>query len=153
VRRLEAQAADEYLAFRPDTPRPKITERWRAGDTCFVVWHEGRIIAACWTSGRRAWSEFLGCEISLAPGDVYLYDAFTLPAHRGLGVAPVLCGHQLRDLHGQGYRRALRGTTPENQPALRAHGKTGFHPIAMLVSVRIGPWHKHYRQLLDGRAA
>ena len=150
MRRLDPREEGEYLGFRPETPRSIVAKRWQSGDICFVAQHEGRIISTCWVSGRKAWSEYLGCEIERAAGEAYLYDAFTLSEHRGQGVAPALCGYQLGDLRRDGYARAIRCTMPENKPALRAHAKTGFHPVAMLVSIGVGPWHTHFRRRLDG---
>jgi len=143
---LGESTIEDYLAFRADAVRADIQQRWQGGDLCFAAEQDGRIVSACWVGTRRGWTEFLRCEIPLEPGDAYLYDAFTLPAYRGSGLAPAVCQAQLRHLSSEGYRRAVRGTVPENRPALRAHAKSGFRPFAMLVSVRVGPLRRHFRR-------
>lgn len=141
----ESEVAD-YLAFRPETARTRVSEALWAGQTCFTARHEGRIVSAAWITSRRAWIDYLGCELELDADEAYLSDAFTLPAYRGQGIAPALCLQQLRHLRQAGYRRVIRGTVPENQSALHAHAKSGFRPVAMLGSLRMGPWRRSFRR-------
>ena len=82
----------------------------------------------------------------MAPGDAYLFDAFTLPAYRGRGIALTLCTRQLHYLAQAGYRRAIRATLPENRAAVAMHTRAGFRPIGMVVRFRIGPWQKIVRR-------
>jgi hypothetical protein len=74
---LKESEVDDYLALRPDATRALVVDRLRAGQLCFVARHEGRVVSSCWATARRAWTEFLACEIDLTAGDVYLFDAFT----------------------------------------------------------------------------
>jgi GNAT superfamily N-acetyltransferase len=131
IEMLEISDVDRYVAFRPETTRARILHRLRSAQACFVARHEGRIIAACWSATRPAWSEFLRREIGVAEGDVYLFDAFTLAACRGRGISPALCVQQLRHFRQLGLQRAIRATLPENAPALHAHAKTGFRRYAL----------------------
>ena len=146
-------SVDEYFAFRPDSTRSLVAERLTSGHLCFVARHEGRVVSACWTATRRAWTDFLRAEIELAVGDAYLFDAFTLPAYRGKGVAPALYAHQLRELQQLGYRRAIRATVPENEPALRANLKRGFRPVRVIGRLKIGPWQRVFTRPWNGEAA
>ena len=135
---------EDYFAFRPDAEQPRVTDRVRSGDMCFVARHEGRIVSACWVAKRRMYAEFLRCDIVPSPDEAYFFDAFTLPPYRGRDIAPALCAHQLRHFREAGLRRAIRATIPENAPALRAHGKNGFRPYGMLTSVGLGPWRRSF---------
>lgn len=143
---LKESEVDDYLALRPDATRALVVDRLRAGQLCFVARHEGRVVSSCWATARRAWTEFLACEIDLTAGDVYLFDAFTEPRHRGQGVAPALCLQQLRHLQQSDYRRAIRATAVENRSALRAHAKSSFRPTGTLVRLKIGPWQRFLRR-------
>jgi GNAT superfamily N-acetyltransferase len=143
---LKESEVDDYLALRPDATRARVVARLQAGHLCFVARHEGRVISTCWATARRAWIEFLACEIDLTAGDAYLFDAFTAPRHRGQGVAPAVCLHQLRYLQQAGYRRAIRATTVENRLALRVHAKSGFRPTGTLGRLKIGPWQRFFRR-------
>ncbi|MEO8485878.1 MAG: GNAT family N-acetyltransferase [Betaproteobacteria bacterium] len=139
---LAADGIDEYLAARPDAGRTAIEAALKDGQQCFLVRHEGRIVSSCWSSTTSCRSSYLGREIVLLEGDVYFNDAWTAPSMRGHGLAHALCLHQLRHFRGLGFRRAVRGTIPENYSALRAHRKCGFRPVAMLACVRIGAWQR-----------
>jgi hypothetical protein len=46
----------------------------------------------------------------------------------------------LRHFQQAGYGRAIRGTSPETAPALRAYTKAGFQPYALIGHVRLGRW-------------
>jgi GNAT superfamily N-acetyltransferase len=137
---LDAGMIDEYLAARPGVDRGDIESLLRAGRMCFLVRHDGRIVSSCWASTESCHSSYLGREIVLEEGDVYFNDAWTAPAMRGHGLAHALCLRQLRYFRDRGFRRAIRGTVPENHSALRAHRKSGFRPIALLARLRLGPW-------------
>jgi ribosomal protein S18 acetylase RimI-like enzyme len=139
---LPAEGIADYLALRPGTSAAVVARRLRAGHLCFIARGEGQLVAACWSATQDAWSDYLGCAIPFAAGDVYLYDAFTHPNWRGQEIAPAVCRAQLAHFREAGYRRAIRATVPENIPALRAHSKSGFRPIGMLTSVRSGPWRR-----------
>ena len=137
---LEVSEVDDHLAFRPDIPRQEALHRLRSAQECFVARSAGRIVSACWATTRSRWNEFLSCELAVVPGEVHMFDAFTLPTFRGQGAAPAVCMHQLAHFRRQGLRRAIRATLPENTPALRAHAKSGFTPYALVRSIKIGPW-------------
>lgn len=146
----ESEVAD-YLAFRPETARTRVSEALQSGQTCFTARHEGRIVSAAWITSRRAWIDYLECELELDADEAYLSDAFTLPAYRGQGIAPALCRQQLRHLLQFGYHRVIRSTVPENKSALHAHAKSGFRPFAVMRTLRIGPWRRTIRRLCVDR--
>lgn len=150
---LAVSDVDEHFAFRPELARAIILDRLRSAQACFCARHEGRMVASCWATKEPVWIEFLGCEYAVAPGEVYIFDAYTLPAYRGQGVAPALCMHQLSHFRQEGLRRAIRATLPENIPALRAHAKSGFRPYALLRSLKIGPWRFRVERPWQRRAA
>jgi GNAT superfamily N-acetyltransferase len=143
---LKENEVGDYLAFRPETGRARVIEALQSGQTCFVARHESRIVSASWIASRDAWIDYLDCELALAANEAYLSDAFTLSAYRGQGIAPALCLQQLRHLRQAGYDRAIRGTVPENKSALHAHAKSGFRPVAVMGTLRIGPWRKNIRR-------
>jgi GNAT superfamily N-acetyltransferase len=143
---LPPEAADELFACRPETARARVLQRWRAGHLCFVARHEGAVVSSCWTATANAYSEYLEYAIDLAPGDAYLFDAFTLPRYRGNGVAHAVCMRQLRYLQQTGHRRAIRMTAPENTVALRVHAKAGFRPLGSIVRVGFGRWRTIVRR-------
>jgi len=137
---------DNYLALRPDADPAQVADQLATGGTCATLRHEGRIVSACWSAAPPYWSRYLERSMPVEPGDVYLTDAWTDARYRGRALAHALCLHQLHRFRASGFRRAVRGTIPENSSALRVHAKSGFRPIAMLVRIRIGPWRWHSRR-------
>lgn len=136
----------DYLALRPDADHARVAAQLASGWSCYALKHGGRIVSACWRADPPYWSSYLERVMPVGEGDAYLTDAWTDAGYRGQALAQVLCLHQLRHLRAAGYRRALRGTVPENRSALRAHAKSGFHPIEVLGRIRIGPWRRHFRR-------
>ncbi len=129
---------DAYLAFRRDASRAAIVRRFTLGHRCFVARRHGAVVSACWAATADAWSEYLGCTIAIAPGDVYFYDAFTAATARGLALAPAVCAWQIETFRAAGYARAVRATLPENRSALRAHAKNGFEPVGEVRRFGVG---------------
>ena len=85
---LKENEVRDYLAFRL-RPGVRIMEALQSGQKC--LWRVTR--AACigrWiaAAGRIG---YLGCELELAANEAYLFDAFSIPAYRGQGIAPALC--------------------------------------------------------------
>ena len=141
---LGADQVGDYVAARPDANRDEIASRLACGRQCFVLRHQGRIASVCWATTASCRSAYLGRDVFLVAGDVYFTDAWTQPALRGHALAHALCLDQLRHFRDLGFRRAIRGTVPENPSALRAHAKSGFRPTALLVSLRIGRWRRDF---------
>jgi GNAT superfamily N-acetyltransferase len=138
---LERGELDEYVALRTFFTAEDIVARLDNGDLCLSARLNGRLVGAMWACVNRPRVQFLQREVPLAPGDVYLFDAFVIPSARGQSIAPLLSHELLRHFQQAGYRRAIRGTSPENAPALRAHAKAGFQPYARIGQVRLGRWH------------
>lgn len=141
---LGADEVGDYLAARREANAHEIAGRLASGRQCFVLRHQGRIASVCWATTGSCRSAYLERDVILADGDVYFTDAWTDPALRGHALAHALCLDQLRHFRDLGYRRAIRGTVPENPSALRAHAKSGFRPTAMLASLRIGRWRRDF---------
>lgn len=144
--RLGAERLDDYAASRPLSDRADIAKHFAAGYECYVLRRDGRIVSSCWATSKPQWSSYLGAAIPTSPGDVYLTDAWTHPDFRGRAYAHVLCLCQLRHFRDRGFRRAVRSTIPENYSALRVHAKSGFTPVALIGTMRVGPWRREFRR-------
>ena len=133
---------DDYLVFRPGTPRREIAARLRSGDSCFVARYNGQIVAAAWVSMQPVWVPFLGCRIDVTPDEGHVYDKFTLPAYRGHGISNAVRTHHLRHMQRAGLRRATGAVLPENVSSLRDDGKGGFRVYGVLGRIKLGPWQR-----------
>jgi GNAT superfamily N-acetyltransferase len=148
---LNKTELDEYLEFRPKSNPSRIADRINANHWCFVARHDRLIISASWAATQRAWNFYLGAEVQVAPGDVYVYDSFTMLDFRGQSISPAIRAEMIRYFRAAGYQRMIMGVIPENEPSLRAVLKTGFRPFGTMGWIKIGPWqwdfyrtNKHY---------
>lgn len=133
-----------YLALRPDQDAAKIRCRLAHGHQCFVVWHEGQIVHAAWAATGRAPIEYLSRDLTLSPGEVFVFDAYTAPAFRGHGASPlraVVLGEHFR---AQGHRSVLSGVHPENRAGFRPLEKIGAKRVGVIGYIGIGPWRWHF---------
>ena len=137
---------DAYLAFRPESDRAGISSRLDSGQICFVAWHEGQIVSACWTAARATHLPFLDCDFELADGDAYVYERFTSEAYRGERLAHAVRVHQVRYLRDAGYRRVIGAIALENRRAVLESRRGGFRPVGLVGRLKIGPWQRHFRR-------
>ncbi|MEP7207647.1 MAG: hypothetical protein ABI920_11960 [Casimicrobiaceae bacterium] len=145
---LQAHDFAPYGTLRGPDAAGVFARRCSSGHRCFVARCGAEVVSACWAATHAARTDYLDCPIVLGPGDVYLYDAFTAASARGLALAPLVCAYQLTVFHDEGCVRAVRATVPENLPALHAHAKSGFGPIAVMGRVGLGPWRHHFHRKL-----
>jgi len=149
VTQLTESELDDYLAFRPKTELRDAIDRLRAGQICFVARRDRRIVAAGWIAVQPIWLSYLGCVLDMVPGDVHIYDKFTLPACRGHGISNAVRTHHLRHLQRAGYRRVVVAVLPENASSLRDILKGGYRPCGMIGSIKVGPWQRRFRTPLQ----
>jgi RimJ/RimL family protein N-acetyltransferase len=149
---LQKSEIAEYREFRAETDVSEVQSQLDAGHWCFVARHQGRIVCARWATAERVWIDYLSCELRLAVGEVYIYDAFTRSDFRGQAVSPATSAEMLRYFRTAGYRRMVTTILPENQPNLRAVAKTGYRPYGLIGYVKIGPWKRHFYRVSDAPA-
>jgi SAM-dependent methyltransferase len=136
--------AAAYVAFRPDTDPADIRRRFLAGHWCFVAWHEGRIVHACWAAAGRVWIDYLARELVLPPDTVYQYDSFTVPGFRGRNISAFRVSEAARYFRAAGYGRFMAVVSVENHAAFRPLEKAGYRPVGMMGYFRLGRWRRHF---------
>jgi GNAT superfamily N-acetyltransferase len=88
----------------------------------------------------RARLEAFEEDFELGNGEIYLFDAFTLPEHRGLRIQAAIFAH-VRDRYlAKGFERALSLTGPENRGTIRSRERLGFRRAGGIARVKLGPW-------------
>jgi GNAT superfamily N-acetyltransferase len=152
IARLGPEEIPEYVAFRGADATPTTAARVAAGHICLVALLERRIVASAWAATSAPWIEYLEAPIALHPGDVYLYDLYTLPELRGRGIGSVFWVAQLRHFQAAGCRRVLSVIVPENLRSLRIAANTGGHPVAVQGRWRVGSWRHDFHRPWQGVA-
>lgn len=111
--------------------------RIREGQVCAVVRHGHEVIAYCWLTGQPEWVAEIGRLVVPGPDEVYLYDAFTVPAWRGRGLFQAMLMRLLEYARAQGKRRALIFVLNRNRASRRAIERTGFELFQAVSRVRV----------------
>ena len=100
---LRENEIDQYLSLRPDHSAEETGRRLRTGHRCWVTRDHGRVVSALWLVTGRAFIRPLGCEISLAPDEIYGYDSFTDPRDRGQHLPAARARTHQADAGGRGF--------------------------------------------------
>ena len=137
---------DALTRLRPDVARKEVERRLARGDRCWAARRNGDIVSTRWVASGSAWIEYLGVEVPLRPDEVFLYETYTAPAYRGLGLSPAAGTRLTRALRAEGWMSILGGVVPENAAALRAASKTGYREVGSVGVVRLGPRRRALRR-------
>lgn len=136
-RLLQSDEVDAYLRFRPSLRRNRIEQRLEQGHRCFASWHGERIIDAGWTATQAVAVPYLGRVLRLDPGDVYSYDAYTLPEYRGYGLYMARNSHTARTNQREGLKRSVALVAPENYTAWVILTRSGLETIGEYSFLRV----------------
>jgi hypothetical protein len=132
----------EYLAFRRGATERQFLGRLRAGHVCFAARRDGKLASVTWVATDTARMEAVDAELTLEPGEAYLYDSFSTPLARGLRLQPTICAVILQRYRAAGFRRAVTLIGPENRPNIASRTRSGFRRTGTLQSVHVGPFHR-----------
>ena len=128
---LAAPEDAQEIAAVESYPLPvgDLRERFGRGAGCYLLRHCGSIAAFTWFEVGGPPRPRLG--LTFGPQDVYLFDAHTAPAYRGLNLLPFLRHRLYRDLEARGHSTFLSSTVCFNRPAHRFKQKLGAKPWRM----------------------
>ena len=135
-----------YASFRPKHGRENFERRMSHGDRCFASWHNGEIVDACWVATGSVYVPYLSRYIWLDPGDVYSYDAYTLPDYRGYGLYMARNSYTARRNQKEGYERSVALVAPENYAAWLILTRSGLETIGEYSFTRLplgGYWREN----------
>ena len=121
------------------------------GEICFAAVHKGKIVSYCWFAQGNIGIEEIGMAVSTLPGEVYLYDAFTLSPWRGKGLYPVVLKETLLHAETIGFTRALIFVAENNKASRRGVIKTGFQEFQVVryFSILGIPFYRYSEPLFD----
>jgi len=105
----------------------QVEGRFAAGHRVYVGWMDGRPVAYGWVATAEAEIGELGLAFKLPPANRYLWDFFTLPPWRGLGIYPRLLQTVLQ--REEDAERFWVGHDAPNLPSRRGILKAGFKEV------------------------
>jgi hypothetical protein len=133
---LEPDDLDAYLRFRPASNPREIEKRMLRGDRCFVSWHEGNVVDACWTATSSVYVPYLRRVLQIGAGDVYSYDSFTAVSHRGRGLYMARNSFTARTHQSEGFERSIALVAFENYSAWLILSRSGLKTLGAYHYIR-----------------
>jgi len=129
---------------RPSEARA-LARRLAHGHVGFLALYEGQPVGYAWACTQID-PALERVHLALEPDDVFLTDAYTVPAYRGQGVQKALKSVRLQRFRDLGYHRALAIIEACNYPSLASWQKVGAQAIGRMTFLRIGPWRQSWLQ-------
>jgi hypothetical protein len=151
-RTLQSEEIGAYLRFRPTAVKEVLARRMAQGDRCHASWHEGEIVDACWIATGTAYVQYLDRFIALERGDVYSYDAYTLPGFRGYGIFMARNSYTARRNQREGCQRSVALVAPENYASWLILARSGLETIGEYSVIRFPFGAIHRQRALPGRS-
>jgi ribosomal protein S18 acetylase RimI-like enzyme len=116
---------------------PEVLARLARGARVMAAWQDGEIASYCWISAHREHVGELARDLTLPPGESYVWDCATVPRHRGRGLYRSLLREIAETLAAEGQRRVWIGASTTNEASNRTFATVGFRPAASVVSLRL----------------
>lgn len=147
---LTHETVGDYLELRGDTPAAEVERRLATGQRCVLVRREGAPVSARWFATGFAEIEYLDLVFDLPAGAAYVYDVYTGPEARGLGISAAVAPYYEQMLRDAGCRTLLGTAMPENRAGRGLVGGAGYEPVGTLGCVRLGPLRVPVKRLPGG---
>ena len=125
----------------------ELRERLEQGHRCFGAWLDDRLVATRWFATGRAPIEYLGREVPLQAGELYLYELYTAPEARGQSLTRAAGAGAVAALSSEGASRLVGVVLPENRSVRRAYEKGGWSIVGRIGFVRLGRRRRDFGSL------
>jgi ribosomal protein S18 acetylase RimI-like enzyme len=115
--------------------REELLERLKRGNQCLGVKQDGALAAFTWADLSECTSEWW--RFPLKDNEAYLFDAYTLEAFRGRGIAPYMRYACYMALNRMGRDRFYSVSEVFNAPSLRFKERLRARLLSLWVSVQL----------------
>jgi GNAT superfamily N-acetyltransferase len=127
---------EELLALGPpQIDKETAAARFRRGDHGVAAKANGRIVSSVWIGGGVWRLRDLGLEVRLAPDQGMLYDAYTAPDVRRLGIMALLVRACVEHAKARGTRWLFARAVTTNANTMSTLGRAGFKEILTINGV------------------
>ena len=136
----------------------KAEERLRAGHLCFIAEKNGDIVNYKWVSFNETYVNELERTIRTGSDSAYIYDVYTVPECRGMGISSKVSARIFHYLFQNGIKKIYYMITHNNFPSLRDAEKTGLRNMGEVTLTRLfksriytckGKTEKDYKKLKE----
>jgi hypothetical protein len=128
---------DTHCGLRPQIPRAEVERRLARGHICAAARIGEEVVGLRWISFGRAEIDYLGLAFDLPPDVAYVYDVYTRPDARSLGVNRALTGWTDARQRERGGRWTLSAILPENRGGSRIPGSLPMRRVGTIAVVRL----------------
>jgi GNAT superfamily N-acetyltransferase len=112
-------------------------EKFKAGHLCFIAEKNGKIVNYTWIAFHEAYIDEIERKITIGPCSAYIYDEFTDPEYRGMGILPTVLMNASDYLYQNGIKEIYELVGSNNYPSLRSHQKTGSRKMGKITLLRM----------------
>lgn len=113
----------------------ELTNRLKENKICYGAKHNGKIVGFTWCDFSEFYFKFY--KFRLKDDEAYLFDAFTLPAYRGKGIAPYLRYQFYKILKNFGKHQLLSVSDSFNTPSIKFKKKLNAKMIELRLLIII----------------
>jgi hypothetical protein len=120
-----------------ELPRQFVNDALGAGNECLAIFRGEELAAYGWYSTRPTPALAPELVLHFAPGYVYQYKGFTVPAHRGQRLHAIGKTRALRHYLSKGYRGLLSYVESTNFESLKSNDRMGYETFGSIYVVRL----------------
>jgi hypothetical protein len=113
----------------------QLTQRLKDGHLCLGLTLAGEVVAFNWANPHESSGDL--CRFRLHANEAYLYDMYTVHAHRGKRLAPYLRYQSYRLLAQKGMTRLYSISDAFNTPSIRFKQKLNARFVKLGVSIKL----------------
>ena len=117
--------------------RKKAKERFKVGDICFGANLNGKCVHLKWIALNESHIGEINRKIRTSSDSAYMYDDYTLPNYRGLGISSKVMEKTIQHLSKIGIKKIYAGVRPNNFPMLRVKQKEKARKIGAITYTKI----------------
>lgn len=114
-----------------------VEERYELGDLCFGAFLDGKYAHLKWVAFNKSYISEIDSNIRLSPDSVYLYDGYTLPEYRGLGLTTTVLDKTFQFLKEIGIKKTYTLIHHDNFPILKAKAREKARKIGTVTYIKI----------------
>jgi GNAT superfamily N-acetyltransferase len=109
-----------------NTALAMIHDHLKSNQDIFAACYRKKPVSYLFTATSRCWIGEVHDCLSIAPQEVYLFNAYTYKGFRGKHIYPALISHVLRHYQQRSFKKALIFTTGENTISMTGITRVGF---------------------------
>jgi ribosomal protein S18 acetylase RimI-like enzyme len=117
--------------------RIKAKDRFKKGHIGVSAVLHGELVHSKWIGFNEVFSSDMDRKLRIESDSAWVYDSYTVPEYRGIGIAPKAMEKVFEYLSAKGIRTVYVGVSQSNFQSLRAVQKEGFRKIGAITIIKV----------------